>query len=129
MPSATRRWKSCRKRGSRPSTSVTTRCKVGGHQAEGVHVQAVTTGGDGEDVEDELGDGRIEAEEHVAAQGAAGEELGGAGDDLAGLAHGRQALPLGVPQAEAKDFNHLVDRERWRQPPSPPATANHGQVA
>ncbi len=75
--------------------------QVGGHEADDVHLQAVTAGRNSEGIEDQLCDGGIGAEEQVSAQGAAGEEIGGAWDNRAGLAHGMRGLPRAVPEDEA----------------------------
>ena len=59
------------------------------HGAERVDLDAEAPGGDGQRVEDEVGDRGVGAQEEVPAQDATREEIGGTREDGTGLAHGR----------------------------------------
>ncbi len=58
------------------------------HGTDGVHLDARAARKDREEVEQDLGHDAVGAQEHVAEDGAPGDEVGGPGEDLSGLAHG-----------------------------------------
>jgi hypothetical protein len=62
-----------------------------------MHLDAVAAGRDSKYIDHELVDGRIGAEEEVAAQDTPGDQVGGAWSDLARLAHGRRTQTNAAP--------------------------------
>ncbi len=85
-------------------------------------LDAVTAGRHREDVDQEPGDCRIRAEEQVPAQDATGDEVGGSGSDLAGLAHDRCTITSCRARVISQSFRQFdqASSVAWAAPGGPP---------